>query len=171
MLSENKLGAVGLLIADALTGAMGEASPSAAALLLSLHYHPDLTATELAKVAGIAQPTATRVIDGLVRRGWLERGSREGRTTQLTLTAAGRKQARALQAARLKAMRHLLDLVPAAERRAFERACDAILAEATTSRAFARTTCRLCDHAVCDGPLCPAGTRAAQLERMEATVG
>ena len=165
MLGSNKLGALGVLVVDAIEGALGGLSPSAAALLLTLHYRPGITITQLAKVAGIAQPTAVRVLDGLARRGWLERPARVGRTKPLLLTAAGKRQARSLQAARLGAMDRLLAALPRQARVTFEKSLDKILAAATTSRAFARTTCRLCDHLSCEEPLCPLGTRAAELER------
>ncbi|MFI4986780.1 MAG: MarR family winged helix-turn-helix transcriptional regulator [Alphaproteobacteria bacterium] len=165
MTSPNKLGAFGVLISDAMEGALGGLSPSAAALLLTVHYRSSITITQLAEVAGIAQPTAVRVLDGLARRGWLERQSRIGRTTPLLLTDAGKTQAQSLQAARLRAMGRLLAALPERERITFERALDTMLAAATTSRAFARTTCRLCDHAACVGRLCPIGTRASELEQ------
>lgn len=165
----NKLGALGVLLTDALDDALGGVSASAAALLLTLHHRPGLTATDLARVAGIAQPTAARVLDGLVRRGWLRRQARAGRTTPLLVTPAGQEQARSLQAARLHAMDRLLAGLPEPDRATFERLLDTVLAATTTSRAQARSTCRLCDHAACDGPLCPIGTRATELERATST--
>ena len=42
-----------------------------------------------------------------------------------------------------------------------------ILAGATTSRAFARTTCRLCEHDLCGPQVCPIGCRAAEIEKQE----
>ena len=91
-----------------------------------------------------------------------------GRTTPLLLTEAGQAEAARLQAARLAAMERLLAPLPEPERRAFEQVLDRLLAEATTSRRFARTTCRLCDHDTCDGPRCPIGTRAGGIERAAA---
>lgn len=161
----NKLGAFAVLLTDALETSFDGLSSSAAALLLTLHYRPGLTGTELARVTGIAQPTATRVLDGLVRRGWLQRQPRAGRSTPLLLTPAGEAQAQTLQAARLDAMDRLLAAVPEADRQALERLLDAVLAATTRSRAHARTTCRLCDHATCEGPLCPVGSRASELEQ------
>src|ERR1700680_4350950 len=146
MLSASKLGALGVLLSDAEERAAGDLSPSAAALLLALRYRRGATATALAGIAGIAQPTAARVLEGLIRRGLIVRQARTGRTAPLRLTHAGKRRAQALQAQRLSAL-------------------DRLLAAATTSRAFAWTTCRLCDHAACDGPLCPVGTRATELER------
>lgn len=168
MLCANKLGALGVVVADATVAAFGELSVSAAALLLTLLRYPGLSASGLAAIADIAQPTAVRVVDGLVRRGLVARLARQGRTAPLRLTAAGRRRAQALQTARLAAMQRLLDGLPAADRAGFERGLDHLLAGATTSRAFARTACRLCDHPRCMGPHCPIGSRANQLERMEA---
>jgi DNA-binding MarR family transcriptional regulator len=81
-LDANKLGAFGVLLSDALGNATADLSPSAAALLLSLFYRQDLTVTALAKVGGIAQPTAVRVLDGLVRQGFIERKGRAGRAAR-----------------------------------------------------------------------------------------
>lgn len=164
MLRANKLGAFAVLLADTLENAYGSLSPSAASLLLTLFYGRDATATALAKVAGVSQPTAVRVLDGLVRQGFIERKNRTGRTTLLCVTRAGRERARLLQAARLGAMETILSGLNARERATFERMLDTILGAATTSRALARTICRLCDHPACDGPLCPVGTRASEIE-------
>jgi len=161
----NKLGALGVLLMDAMETALGELSPSAAALLLTLRYRGAMTTTVLADIAGVAQPTAVRVADGLVRRGFVERQGRAGRTAPLRLTQAGMRKADALQRARIEAMEGLLAGLAASDRAGFERTLDKLLAGATRSRAFARTTCRLCDHAACVGPFCPIGSRASELER------
>jgi DNA-binding MarR family transcriptional regulator len=164
-LRENKLGALGVLLTDAIDGALGEHSPSAASLLLTLYYQGPMTATALADVGGIAQPTAARVTDRLVRLGFIRRESRAGRTAPLHLTTEGKQQARALQRERLMAMNRLLGGLSQTERSDFEEVIDKILRQATHSRAFARTTCRLCDHSVCSGRLCPVGSQATALER------
>ena len=165
MLCANKLGAFGVLLSDSLENMSVDLSPSAVALLLTLFYRPDNTATDLARVAGVSQPTAVRVLDGLVRRGLIERKGRSGRTTLLRVTPSGRKRARSLQAARLTVMVDVLSVLPRREQAAFERLVDKLLRGATNSRASARSTCRLCDHTLCDGPLCPVGTRAGEIER------
>jgi DNA-binding MarR family transcriptional regulator len=164
----NKLGAFGLLLSDALKGAFDDLSPSAAAMLLTLFHHPDMAGTMLAEIAGVVQPTAVRVLDGLAGRGLIERQARSGRTAPVHLTDAGRARAQSLQTARLDAMDRLLSVLPGTERGVFGRLLDTVLAGATASRTFARTTCRLCDHLTCAGPLCPIGTRATELERSAA---
>jgi DNA-binding MarR family transcriptional regulator len=161
----NKLGAFTVFLADSLERACGELSSSAAALLLTLYYNRSTTATILAKVARITQPTAVRVLDGLVRRGLIERKNRTGRTTLLGVTRAGERKARSLQAARLQAMNEVLRGLSARERTSLEQVLDTILVSATTSRTEARTICRLCDHGLCHGQLCPVGTRAREIER------
>ena len=167
MLTANKLGALGVLIGDLTRDTVGELSPTAAAILLTLHHHGDATATTLAAIAGISQPTAVRVCGGLIERGLVVHGERAGKTVPLHLTEAGDQRALALQSARLAALDRLLAPLKDAERDQLARLLDGMLAGATASRRFARTTCRLCDHALCDGPACPVGTRAAAIERAE----
>lgn len=165
MLIANKTGALGLLFFDRLEAAFGDLSPSAAAFLLTALYRPGSTTTEIAAVAGVSQPTGVRVLAGLRARGYVQPAVRDGRTAPILLTEAGRARASALQAARLTAMSDLLGALTPVELAQFEALADKLLAEATVSRAFARTTCRLCDHPNCLEPECPLGTRASALER------
>ena len=163
MLLASKLGALGVLLSDLGERVAGDLSPSAAALLLTLRFRSALTATVLADIAGIAQPTAVRVLDGLIREGLVVRQARTGREAPVRLTRLGRQRAQRLLSARLQAFRRLLAALPGDDHIRLEGMIDKLLAAATTSRAFARTTCRLCDHATCDGPRCPIGTRATEL--------
>lgn len=164
LLDANKLGALGAMIRDRTEAALGGLSPSSAAVLSMLHFKPGLTTSALADIVGVSQPTAVRLIDGLVERALVERGRPEGRVTPLGLTAAGHAEAETLQARRLAALDALLGPLRADERLQFVAMLDRILAGATTSRAFARTTCRLCAHDLCGPEVCPIGCRAAELE-------
>lgn len=165
MLETNKLGALAVLLSDALEDSFEDLSPSAAALLSTLEHFDGSTASEIAAVAGIAQPTATRVLDGLDRQGLVRRGAKSGRRTPLHLTAGGRRRSTRLRKARDDAMARLLDLIPTPDRGAFLSTVDGMLAGATTSRRFARTTCRHCDHGICTGSACPIGTRATEIQQ------
>lgn len=165
MLDANKLGALGMMISDRLDDALDDLSPSAAAVLSMLHFKPELTTTDLARIDGVSQPTAVRLIDGLERRGLIARGKTVGRTTPLSLTAEGKARAVQLQDRRLAALDGLLAALSPQDRRRFEVMLDTVLGAATTSRAFARTTCRLCEHDLCAPGLCPIGARAEALER------
>ncbi|WP_026791672.1 MarR family winged helix-turn-helix transcriptional regulator [Pleomorphomonas oryzae] len=164
LLDANKLGALGTVIRERTEAALAGLSPSAAAVLSMLHFKPDLTTSELADIAGVSQPTAVRLIDGLVARKLIERGKPEGRVTPLRLTDAGHAEVTALQAHRLAALDNLLGALRPDERSQFVSMLDRILAGATTSRAFARTTCRLCEHDLCGSDVCPIGCRASELE-------
>ncbi len=164
MLTANHLAVLGTLIDDRLGQAFAPLSPSAAAVLLTLHHHSPLTTAELAQIIAIAQPTVTRMVTGLADQGLIRREERDGRTTPLILTAEGKQRAAALLAARAAAIAPLLDALAPDERTTFDGMLARILAAATPSRRFARTTCRYCDHTICDGPACPIGSRARDLE-------
>lgn len=164
MLIASKLGALAVLAGDLSRTAAGDLSASATAVLFTLRYHGEATASDLAAIAGIAQPTAVRVVGGLVGRGLVERAGRTGRSAPLRLTASGAQAADALQAARLAALHRLMDPLGDDDRAMLERLLDRMLAGATTSRRLARTVCRQCDHSLCDGPACPVGRRATAIE-------
>ena len=164
MLDANKLGALGTLVTDCVETILDGLSPSAAAALSMLHFKPDLTATQLAAICGIRQPTMVRILDGLVAQGLVVRGAPNGRMTPLMLTPAGTARAGRLQSARMAALDKLLSVFSPEERQTFEKLVDRLVAGATTSRAFARTTCRLCAHDVCKPGLCPIGKRAGEIE-------
>lgn len=168
LLDANKFGALGLMIADRLETALGDLSPSAAALLLTLALEPERTTTQLAAIAGISQPTAVRVRDGLIKKGLIARAVQRGRSAPLALTEAGRARARTLETERLAALDRLLSPLAPTERETFIALMDKILAGATTSRANARTTCRLCAHDLCTNGLCPVGNKATKIEAQEA---
>lgn len=167
MLLANHLAVLALLIQDRMLGTFEPLSASGAGALLSLHFRGELTVTALARILGSSQPAATRLIDGLARAGLVERRERDGRNVAVRLTAAGESEAKRLNAARLAAADALLAPLDASERSALGATLEKLLADATHSRSEARTMCRLCDHALCDGPACPVGTRASEIERSE----
>ena len=161
----NKLGALGAMIEERTNRALNDLSPSAAAVLSTLYFRPGLTTTELSKVVAVSQPTAVRLLDGLQRRGLVERGPQAGRFTPLTLTDAGRIELIRLQRDRIAAIGALLTILEPDDMRRFELALDRVLAGATTSRACARTTCRLCEHDLCGPGICPIGNKATAIEQ------
>lgn len=171
MLIANKLGALAVLVGDATRAAADGLSASAAAALLTLHHHGPATASALAGIIGVTQPTAVRVVGGLVGQGLVERAGRAGKAAPFRLTASGVVRAGSLQRSRLAALQRLLDGLRDGERATLEALLDHLLAGATTSRRSARTMCRLCDHALCDGPACPVGCRASEIERTASADG
>lgn len=167
MLMENKLCALATMIEDTMRGGFSDLSPSAAAAVLTLRYREPLTTSELAAIVGVAQPTAVRLVDGLVRSGLVRRGSREGRSAPLRLEAKGRRRADRLQAARLRAAGDLVDGLSRSECQVFNRVVDKLLARGTRGLDHARTSCRLCDHELCTAGHCPVGARAQELNDLE----
>ncbi|WP_298966898.1 MarR family transcriptional regulator [uncultured Methylobacterium sp.] len=164
-LLSNKLGALGAVIEERTSRALDDLSPSAAAVLSTLRFRPGLTTTDLSKVVAVSQPAAVRLLDGLERRGFVERGAQAGRVTPLSLTEAGRTEVSRMQQARIAALGSLLKILGPDDLERFERLLDRILADATTSRACARTTCRLCEHELCGPGICPIGNKASDIER------
>jgi DNA-binding MarR family transcriptional regulator len=164
MILENHLAALGTLIQDRMTAEFGGMSPSASAILLTLANRGPLPVSELARIVGVTQPTATRLLDGLAREGFVVRGRKQGRRVEISLTRAGARQAGAHQRKRAALAADLLAPLAPGERAALGKAIAKVLSGATGSRAFARTTCRFCDHGLCRGDDCPIGSRATELE-------
>jgi len=167
MLEANHLGALATLVTDRVGAAFGELSPSACAVLLTTRHWQPVTVSELAEINAISQPTATRVVDGLIRAGLLSRAPKRGRRVDLSLTGAGAERAGELEQERDRRLGDLLALLGDRDREAFSRLVARLLGAATQSRAQARTTCRYCDHETCSGPACPVGTRARAIEAGE----
>ena len=165
MLIENHLAALATLIQDRVAADFGDSSPSAGALLLTLLNRGRLTVSAIAAILGISQPTATRLIEGLEKRGLVRRGERDGRQVPVTLTRSGRSAAKMLQGKRAAAVAELTASLGPEDRETLGRLVAVVLHGAARSRAFARTTCRFCDHGLCRGDDCPVNRRATELER------
>lgn len=164
MLLDNHLAALGVLVRDRMVAGFGDISPSAAAILLTLANRGPLPVSVLAAILGIAQPTASRLLDGLAQDGLIARREKRGRRVTIALTRAGAGKARLLQRGRAALAADLLAPLDAGERAALEKSIAKVLSGATRSRAFARTACRYCDHGVCKGGDCPIGSRATEIE-------
>ena len=159
----NKLAALAIAIDDR-TDAYAQRSRSAAAALQTLRYWGPLTATELAKILGVSQPTMVRVADGLIRERLVIRRGKQARRVALELTRGGQREAERLQRARLADVSRLLRVLDVEQARSFEASVDLLLATITDCRPTARRICRFCAHDICDGPACPVGSRATTLE-------
>jgi DNA-binding MarR family transcriptional regulator len=172
MILANKLGVAVTALAEAAEQACAPLAPSVAAALLWLRYQAPYTATALAPVLGLTQPTAARIVDGLQRDGLAERvPGAHGRAAPLRLTAKGTALADDLQRRRIAACARALAPLDAAECRTLDGLLDRVLQPMVTGRRYARHICRFCDHETCDGPLCPVGCAATQLERRNAAGG
>jgi DNA-binding MarR family transcriptional regulator len=164
-LEANRLGVLWSTVGQAMDQALAEHSPASAAMLLWLQHWAPAGVVELAKVVGLSQPACTRALDRLVAQGWVEREALSGKAVRLTLSRRGQAQARELQRRRLAACGALLQALSPAEQAQFAVLVNKLLQAPVADRAYARHVCRFCDHAVCDGPLCPVGCRATALEQ------
>ena len=84
-------------------------------VLSSVKQAPDASLSLVADALGLALPSASHLVDGLVRRGLLERrpGATDRRRVRLTLTRAGRQSLdRALTATRRHVADRLAPLTP-----------------------------------------------------------
>ncbi|SMF02045.1 DNA-binding transcriptional regulator, MarR family [Tistlia consotensis] len=168
-LTANLLGALATALSDRSQQGFEPLSPSSAAALLTLRHHGPLATTALAAILNLSQPAATRLLDRLEAEGLVARKAEAaGRSVPLALTAAGRRRAERLQAARLAASRRALEALSTAERGTLHKLLAKALGGLTEDRSQARHLCRFCDHGLCDGPACPVGSAAGEKERRDA---
>lgn len=167
-LQANKLGALWSTLDRAMASARDDYSPSAAALLIWLSHWQPSGVMQLARVVGLSQPACSRAVDTLAAAGLIEKTPSGGKEVHLALSRSGAREARRLQQQRLAACSGLLAALSAGERESLDRLIDRLTASAVTCRDDAKLLCRFCDHAVCDGPLCPIGRRATAIENGQA---
>jgi DNA-binding MarR family transcriptional regulator len=158
----NLVAALAVAVADELRDAT--LSASAIAALLTLAQWQPMGMQEMAGIVGLSQSAAVRLVDELAATGLVRRLARKGRAVPLTLTAAGRRRAQALQARRLAVAQRALASLTRAERAGLEAALPAMLGALTTGRAGARHICRFCDHGLCRDGGCPVGAAATAID-------
>ena len=162
---ENLLGAYALAVADRLRATtereVGHAGSSAAALVTVAHF-PGRTVEFLRQAIGLSHPATVRVVDGLVEQGLVRRRlAGRGPAVALTVTAAGRRRARRILAARREVLAAALPPLSAREAEALTAVLERALAHLA---GVPRTTvCRLCDLGGCRHLDCPVVRRQVEL--------
>lgn len=163
----NLLGALSLAIGDRMTEAMAEAGgrpdTGAAALSALLHFLDQPTVDLLSQVLGLTSSGTVRLIDRLAESGQVQRGrGDDGRSTSVSLTAAGRAAAGAVTVARAQVLLGALDGLSPAERETLRTLLSRVLAGLIRGPGAVRWMCRLCDTGVCRGAAggCPVGNAA-----------
>jgi DNA-binding MarR family transcriptional regulator len=158
----NLLGALALAVSDRVAEAVADRSgrsESAAAALSALDQflgHPSID--QLAQVLGLSQSGTVRLVDRLEGEGLAQRGPGEdGRITTVTLTPAGRREARRLEADRLDVLDAALEPLTIGERRTLAALVGRILVGMMREPGATRWMCRLCDLSACGRPAghCP----------------
>ena len=160
--AENLLGALGLAksdrMGDAIVARAGHASCDAIALSALQDFLDAPTVDRLAEVLGLTSSGTVRLVDRLERAGLVTRRmGTDGRSTHVTLTAAGRRAGHAVAATRLAFLHDALAVLTPEERRTFGRLAGKVLAGIVRPPGATRWTCRLCDTTACGRPqgLCP----------------
>lgn len=100
--------------------------------LFHLEQHPRSLATDLARAFRITLPAVTQVVDRLVGKRLVERteNPKDRRQVLLSLTRAGRRLARDLQAAQMAGMSEVLQRIPSDERKEVVRGIERLVAAA-----------------------------------------
>ena len=139
----NVLGALSLAVADQMSDAVAAAadqSLTAAAALSALeHFADGCSIDRLRRILGLTSSGTVRLVDRLVAAGDVRR--REGpdaRTTSIELTAAGRRAARRVTAARGAVLEEALGDLSPAERADLERLSARVLEGVVRRQARAR---------------------------------
>ena len=161
--SNNLLGALSLALTDrtddALSTTLG-AGANASAALMSIGARPGESIDQLARVLDLNHSTTVRIVDRLEQSGWVRRtrGGRDGRAVSLTLTRSGQTNSRRLTTARNAVLNEVTVGLTERETEVLGRLLHKMLAGMPADRREARHMCRLCEHAICEGPDCPVGS-------------
>ena len=165
----NLLGALSLVIADRMSGAMAEAGgrpeSSAAALSALLHFLDQPSVDLLRQVVGLTSSGTVRLIDKMAESGYVERApGADRRSTSVVLTGEGRAAAEQVGAARTAVLQGALAGLSASERAVLRQLMGKVLVGMMRAPGAVRWMCRLCDTGVCRGAEggCPVGNAARE---------
>jgi DNA-binding MarR family transcriptional regulator len=157
-----------LLVADQMSAAVAAAaggSGSAAAALSALHTFLDRpTIDRLRQVLGLTPSGAVRLVDRLADAGLVTRGpGDDARSRSVRLTAAGRRAAVRVVAARTAVLDRALADLSANQRRALHALLGKVMGAMVRDKDGGAWICRLCDLAACgrNEGHCPTANAAA----------
>lgn len=163
----NLVGALALVITDRTSDAIAEAgqSSTAAAALSALHQFLDRpTIDQLRQVLGLTHSGTVRLVDRLEKNGHLRRyPGADGRSTALSLTASGRRQAAKLAETRARVIENALGVLSPTELNTLDQLVGRILVGLMRGPGATRWMCRLCDLGACGraNGACPVERAAA----------
>jgi MarR family transcriptional regulator, negative regulator of the multidrug operon emrRAB len=171
----NLLGALALALSDDMQAAVRQQtglSPTACAVLTTLGPYPGQTIGAVAQVLGVTHSVAVRVVDDLVRRGFVARAPGEDRRqVKLRLTEAGTAVRDTIMAARNTVLNDALAVLNPEDWEPLEAMVSAMLIKLTASRAKADHLCRLCDEYVCTRDTCPVEMEAVRKTAASGALG
>jgi DNA-binding MarR family transcriptional regulator len=163
----NLLGALALAItdrtADAIAAAAGHSDSGAVTLSALHHFLGGPSIDRLRQVLGLTSSGTVRLVDRLVRDGYVERApGPDGRTTAIRLTPAGRRAARKVAAARTRVLDDALAGLSPGDRERLAELISPMLAGMVRGPGAVRWLCRLCDTTACghEEGHCPVANEA-----------
>jgi DNA-binding MarR family transcriptional regulator len=164
----NLVGSLALVISDRVGAAMaaaGGVSESAATALSALHHFLDRPTVDLLRqVLGLTSSGTVRLVDKLVEVGYVRRREGvDGRSTAITLTAAGRAAAKRVVAARAAVLSAALGGLSEEEVAVLGGLVGRVLVGLMRGPGAVRWNCRQCDTGICRGGGCPVGEAAREL--------
>jgi len=147
----NLLGALGIVLADALADAGGDSE--AAALVAIGGPSAGASIEALSAVVGLSHSGTVRLVDRLEAAGQVRRvAGRDGRSTAVRLTAAGRRAAGRVTSGRAAELHVALQVLTSHEQEQLADLAGRVLAGLRRDGAekpVERWTCRLCDTTAC----------------------
>jgi DNA-binding MarR family transcriptional regulator len=165
----NLLGALSLAIADRTSDAVGDSvghSETAAIALSAMHHFLDAPSVDLlGQVLGLTPSGTVRLVDRLQESAYVtRRPGRDGRSVSLRLTAAGRRAALRVSAARADVLQEALSVLDTDQREAFDEAASRVLAGLIRGPGAVRWMCRSCDVSACgrEAGRCPVANAAQE---------
>lgn len=174
----NVVAALGLAVADriseAVTGASDMPLSDATALSALHHVLRDPSIEQLRRVLGLTHSGAVRLVDRLVAAGLVRRESGpDGRTSAISLTAAGETSAIGIGRARLDVLDGALAALDDHDCAELDRIAGRLLVAMMRGPDATRWVCRLCDTDACGRyrGQCPIGREVARRARQEGEEG
>lgn len=164
----NLIAALGTALADAQLRACGRVgvTPSDAAVLITVGYHPGTSVGALAPIVGFTQSAAVRVVDRLVLDGLIarKRGGADQRQVRLSLTRKGAALRGRILDARRNAVEQALAPLDGEQTKQLQAIVELMLTALTHGRESADHICRFCDENVCVPAICPVEQAAQRQE-------
>ena len=165
----NVLGALALVLHDRMSAAVSEAADQpesgAAALSMLANFLEQPRVGLLHQALGLTPSGAVRMVDKLEAGGWVRRGpGGDGRSTSVSLTAAGRRAAGRVVAARGEVLADALSVLCDGEREVLDELAGRMLVGMMREPGARRWMCRLCDSRACGHATgaCPVANEARE---------
>lgn len=126
--------------------------------LLAVHTRPGQSVGALAQLLGTTHSGGVRIVNRMHHAGLVDRRpGPDGRTAALHATGRGDELSVTALEVRRAALSDLMSNLAPVQVEALTGLIDDLAPALARTRAEAQRVCRMCEHAVCRGELCPVG--------------